>query len=66
MIASRLLFLTSSLLPLITQCSAYGGAEFGVLGDVEMYVIHLLKHRVYLLALGQERQVSDEHEVLDA
>ena len=55
-----------NLLSLITQCSAYGGAEFCMLGNVEMHVVHLLKHGIDLLALGQERQVTNEHEVLDA
>ena len=58
--------LTSYLSPLIAQCGTDGGAEFGVLGDVEMHVVHLLKHGIDLLALGQERQVTNEHEVLDA
>ena len=49
----------------VVQRSTDGCAEFGVLGNMEMDAIELLKHRIDLLALGQEGQVANEYEVLD-
>ena len=50
----------------VAEGSTDSGAELCVFGDMEMYAVELLQHGVDILALGQQRQVADEHEVLDA
>ena len=49
----------------IVKGGTNGGAVLRILGDVETDVVELLQGREDLLALRQERQVADEHEVAD-
>ena len=42
-----------------------GSAVLRILGDVEPDVVERLESGEYLLALRQEREVADEHEVAD-
>ena len=50
----------------VIQGSTDGCAEFGMFRNMEVDAIELLEHRVDVLALGQQCQVADEYEVLDA
>jgi len=53
------------LLVVIIKCSTYGRAVLRVFRNVETDVVELLQSRENLLALGQQREVADEHEVAD-
>ena len=40
-----------------------GGAVFGILGGVEADVVELFKGWEHFLALGELRQLADEHKI---
>ena len=61
-IAEEFLFFTVN--GVVEGC-ADGSAVLRILGDVEPDVVERLESGEYLLALRQEREVADEHEVAD-
>ena len=61
-IAEEFLFFTVN--GVVEGC-ADGGTVLRILGDVEPDIVERLEGGEYLLALRQEREVADEHEVAD-
>ena len=61
-IAEEFLFFT---VDRVVEGCADGSAVLRILGDVEPDVVERLEGGEYLLALRQEREVADEHEVAD-
>ena len=51
---------------MISQGCTDSCADLGELWNVEMYLVEFFKHGIYLLALRQQREVTDENKVLDA
>ena len=49
----------------VGQCRADGCPVFGIGGDMETYFIHFFQFGKELFALGQLRQIADQHKVLD-